>query len=169
MLALRPLTARLGRRDMEPTHRDTIDGYVLMLGQGVLEVHRCATMWTALPATLFGWSVPPKVRIVKGAARGRRGPAGEVSHCGIASDHGKKNPARGGSTHSMRKQRGCSGISAARSRTASTRVDNSAVTLSARSVTLQAFATRRFQSSSLATTSRSSTTSRPSPTGTTRP
>ena len=65
---------------MEPTHRDAIDGYVLMLGQGVLEVHRCATMWTALPATLFGWPMPPKVRIVKGAARGRR----EVELHGVA-------------------------------------------------------------------------------------
>jgi len=57
---------------MEPTHPDTFDGYLLTLGDGVLEVHKCATLWTALPATLFGRPLPPKLRIVTGAPRGRR-------------------------------------------------------------------------------------------------
>ena len=57
---------------MEPTHADTFDGYLVKLGDGVLEVHKCATMWTALPALLFGRPVPPKVRIVPGVSRGRR-------------------------------------------------------------------------------------------------
>jgi hypothetical protein len=65
---------------MEPTLPDAIDGYVLRLGEGVLEVHRCATMWTALPAILFGRPEPPKVRVVSGASRGKR----EVELHGVA-------------------------------------------------------------------------------------
>jgi hypothetical protein len=57
---------------MEPTHPDTFDGYLVTLGDGVLEVHKCATLWTALPATLFGRPVPPKLRIVNRTPRGRR-------------------------------------------------------------------------------------------------
>jgi len=57
---------------MEPTHRDTFDGHLVTLGNGVLEVHKCVTLWTALPATLFGRPVPAKLRIVPGAPRGKR-------------------------------------------------------------------------------------------------
>jgi hypothetical protein len=56
---------------MEPTDSDTFDGYLLTLGDGVLEVHKCATLWTALPATLFGRPLPPKLRIVAGAPRSK--------------------------------------------------------------------------------------------------
>jgi hypothetical protein len=31
---------------MEPTHPDTFEGYLVTLGDGVLEVHKCATLWT---------------------------------------------------------------------------------------------------------------------------
>jgi hypothetical protein len=57
---------------MEPTPLDSIDGYVFAVGRGVLEIHRCATILTAIPALLFGRPVPPQLRIVNGATRRRR-------------------------------------------------------------------------------------------------
>jgi len=87
---------------MEPTPADTFDGYLITLGDGALEVHKCATLWTALPAVLFRRPVPPKVRIVTGVSRGRRDV--EVQSVDdvevqqpepMASHSSERNPSRG--------------------------------------------------------------------------